>query len=85
VHYDSIHCRIECDWKRTKGKFELTTDIPANTSAMVYLPADRADQITKSGRPLAKVAGVTLLRWDAGCAMISVKSGEYRFVSQFNQ
>src|SRR5947207_2653862 len=33
AHYDSIHGRISCAWKRTDDQFELDVSIPANTTA----------------------------------------------------
>jgi alpha-L-rhamnosidase len=79
AHYDSIHGRIESNWKRTKEKFELAIVIPANTSATVYLPAANADQVQESGKPLAKAKGVKILRSEAGQVVLAVESGEYRF------
>ena len=80
--YNSIHGRIESKWKLDKEGFELETEIPANTTATVYLPATSADQITEDGQPLAKVKGVKFLRLEGGCAVLAVESGEYEFVSQ---
>ena len=82
AHYDSIHGRIASNWKRTEDKFELETEIPANTTATVYLPASSAEQITEGGKPLAKAAGVKLLRMEGGCAVLAVEPGVYRFASK---
>jgi alpha-L-rhamnosidase len=80
AHYDSIHGRITSNWKRTQEKFELEVEIPANTTATVYLPASSADKITESGRPLAKAKDVRLLRVEGNCTLLAVESGTYRFV-----
>jgi alpha-L-rhamnosidase len=85
AHYDSIHGRIVSNWKRTENKFELETEIPANNTATVYLPASSADSITEGGKPLAKVAGVKFLRVDGDCAVLAVASGEYHFVAKSNR
>jgi alpha-L-rhamnosidase len=79
AHYDSIHGRIVSNWKRTADQFELETEIPANTTATVYLPASNADQITESGHNLAKTKGVKFLRQEGGHAVLAVESGEYHF------
>lgn len=81
AHYDSIHGRIESNWRRTKDQFELETVIPANTTATVYLPASSADRITESRKPLVNSRGVKLLRMEADRAVLAVESGSYRFVS----
>ena len=85
AHYDSIHGRITSNWKLTKNKFELEVEIPANTTATVYLPASAADQITESGKPLAKAVGVKFLRSEGDHAVLAVESGEYHFVSNLNR
>jgi len=79
AHYDSIHGRIASEWRQAKGKFELNVEIPANTTATVYLPASSADQITVGGKPLAKAEGVKFLRLEGGRAVLAVASGQYRF------
>ena len=81
AHYDSIHGRITSNWRRTENQFELETEIPANTTATIYLPANSADKITEGGNALAKVTGVNFLRKEGDNAVFAAKSGRYRFVS----
>jgi len=82
AYYDSIRGRIASHWKRTADRFELEIEIPANTTATVYLPARSVEKITESGRPLGKAAGVTFLRQAEGCAVLAVASGKYHFVAR---
>ncbi|MGN6554811.1 MAG: family 78 glycoside hydrolase catalytic domain [Verrucomicrobiota bacterium] len=79
AHYDSIHGRIESEWRNSTKAFELETEIPANTSATIYLPATSPDNITESGKPLAKAKGVRFLRMEGDRAVLAVESGEYEF------
>jgi alpha-L-rhamnosidase len=81
AHYDSIHGRIASEWRRTEKQFELTVEIPANTTATVYLPASATDKITESGKPLAKAEGVTFLRQEGNWAVLAVESGKFHFVT----
>ncbi len=81
AHYDSIHGRIVSNWRRTENKFELKVEIPANTTATVYLPASSAGKITEGGKPLAKVKGVTMLHMEGENAVLAVESGRYNFTS----
>jgi len=64
--YDSIRGRIESEWHKESGRFRLTITIPANTSATVYLPANAADLIQESGKPLAEAQGVKLIQGVGG-------------------
>jgi alpha-L-rhamnosidase len=80
AHYDSIHGRITSNWQRAGNRLVLETEIPANTTATVYLPADRPEAIRGNGESLAKARGVTFLRTEGDCSVLSVVSGKYRFV-----
>jgi alpha-L-rhamnosidase len=82
AHYDSIHGRIASNWRRTENQFELETEVPANTTATVYLPADSADKITESGKPLARARGVKFVKMEGGRAVLEVGSGTYHFVGR---
>ena len=81
AHYDSIRGRIVSDWRCAKNSFHLDVEIPPNTTATVYLPANQADQITEGGKPLAKVSGVRFLRREGDRAVLAVESGRFHFVS----
>lgn len=80
-HYDSIHGRIASHWRQVENRFELEAEIPANTTATVYLPACEMESITESGKPLAKAKGVTFLRREGDQAVLAVASGKYQFRS----
>jgi alpha-L-rhamnosidase len=82
AHYDSIHGRIVSEWRRTKSRFDLTTTIPANTTATIYLPASDAGEITESGQPVKDVKDIKILGKDGGWMTLSVPAGTYRFRSQ---
>ncbi len=79
AHYDSIRGRIAVEWRNTPEQFALRTEIPANTTATVYLPATSPNQITESGKPLAQAAGVKQVREEAGRLVLAVESGRYKF------
>jgi alpha-L-rhamnosidase len=81
ARHDSIRGPIASEWHQDRGRFELKLEIPANTTATVYLPTSDAEQITESGKPLANVRGVALLRVEDGRAVLTVESGRYRFAT----
>jgi alpha-L-rhamnosidase len=71
--YQSAYGLISSDWKKQDKAFELSINIPANTTASVYLPVDAASKITMNDKP---VSGVYYN--DKG-VMIAVGSGVYHF------
>jgi hypothetical protein len=59
----------------------MDVEIPANTTATVFVPARDAASVTEGGRPADQAEGVRLLRVDGGAAVFAVGSGAYRFAS----
>jgi hypothetical protein len=80
--YASAHGGIVCDWKKAAGKFTLHVNIPANTTATVYLPAQNATRVTESGRPASEADGVHFLRQEKDRAVFHIGSGSYQFVAE---
>lgn len=77
--YISPYGLIISDWKKTNSSFELTTVIPANTTAIIYLPATQNSIITETGKPVNQVKDIKLLRFENGQALVQVGSGNYNF------
>lgn len=82
ARHDSIRGRITSEWKDSDGSFELKTQIPANTTALVYLPARNVASIREGGEPLTEVKGVRALRMEGDRAVLSIGSGEYHFITK---
>ena len=85
VGYKSIRGQIQSDWKLADGKLLLDVAIPANTTAMVYIPTAEngtpSSKVTESGRPLDKAEGVKFLRAEGGCVVVAIESGSYHFAA----
>jgi alpha-L-rhamnosidase len=79
--YDSINGNIISDWQLKGNTFTLNVTVPANTTAMVYIPADSAMDITESGKPAVKAEGVRFQQIKQGTAVFIIGSGQYQFVS----
>lgn len=79
--YQSIRGRIASAWKIEGGRFHLSVTIPPNTTAMVFVPAAKAESVRESGKPAAKAAGVKFLRHESGKAVFEVGAGQYAFTA----
>ena len=73
---------IRSEWKQTAETFVQTADIPAGSSAWVYLPAADPAQITESGLPLGEAPQVTLQEQTPAYTLVRIGSGHYRFEVQ---
>jgi alpha-L-rhamnosidase len=82
AHYDSLHGRITVHWERRKeGGLLYEVTIPADTTAVLKLPAGKGAIVTESGKTPDAAEGVTKIDpgVDDGRAYFQLLSGSYRF------
>jgi alpha-L-rhamnosidase len=79
--YDSIHGHIVSDWKIENGRLAYHVEVPANTTATVWVPATGETQVMEGGKSAAKAEGIKFLRMEAGCAVYEIGSGTYAFTA----
>ncbi len=82
ARYDSPRGRIVSAWRRSGERFELEVEIPANTTALIEMPAT-PKSIRESGRQLERVAGVRTLGIEDGRVRLELGSGRYHFATQW--
>lgn len=70
--YHSAHGTIVSEWTKQADKFELKVEIPANTTAMVFIPSGSNQSITMNGSAIKSKQG-------DGKVVIKVGSGKYIF------
>ncbi len=70
---------IENEWSKEGDKFIMKTKIPVNTTATIYLPANKNSVIKEGGAQTLKT-----LKFDNGKALIKVGSGSYSFTVDKN-
>jgi alpha-L-rhamnosidase len=79
--YISIYGRIVSNWKKEGDKIAMDIAIPANTTATVYIPANRFEDVSESGRPARQAEGVEFLRMEGAAAVFKIQSGQFHFQS----
>ncbi len=73
--------KLSAHWKITEGKFILEVEIPANTKAVIYIPAPTAESITESGKQLSELKEITINGKEGNYMVLQVGSGTYHFSS----
>ncbi len=73
---------IESWWRKYERKVSLDVTIPVNTTAVVFVPASDANNVTENGKKANEAEGVRFLRSDPGRAVFEVGSGRYSFQSE---
>ncbi len=88
AEYPSMYGLIRSEWRRDDGRLALEVLIPANTSALVFLPTrgERKISVTEQGTPVLtngqsdqRMPGVNFLRHERDSAVFEVGSGRYEF------
>jgi hypothetical protein len=82
TRYDTIRGPVVSEWRIENGRFQLDVEIPANSTALVQVPAANSDAVTEGAKPAAAAEGVRLSKYDAGRAEFEIASGRYRFETE---
>ena len=62
-----------------KTFFIINIEIPANTTAEIFLPAKSTDIVTESGIPIAEISNIKKVGYLDGCIVLKIGSGKYNF------
>ncbi|MDP9175603.1 MAG: glycoside hydrolase family 78 protein [Planctomycetota bacterium] len=82
--YASVRGQISSAWLRDADKFKLEIDIPVNTTAEIYVPSGKPDDIQESGSAAKIGNGINSIRTESGAGLFEVGSGHYAFTSNLN-
>jgi len=74
---------IKSAWKKSAKTLTFDVTIPANSTAVVYVPTSNIKSITESGKPIGRVKELTLLKEEKNYAVLLVGSGSYSFKSNY--
>jgi alpha-L-rhamnosidase len=78
--YNTNYGKVSSHWKIDGGNLLMHVEIPANTTATVYIPTANAAGITEKGVALSSAPGVTMANESAaGYVAVNVGSGTYDF------
>jgi len=70
---------VSSSWISVDGKLELNVEIPANTTASIYIPAKNEASVTESGKPLNAVKDLQVKGSVPGFVVVTSGSGKYWF------
>lgn len=79
--FESIRGKITSSWKKENGKFEWEITIPANTTAIIYLPASDENTIEVNQKKTKSTDNAKLIKMENEFAIIQINSGKYHFSS----
>jgi alpha-L-rhamnosidase len=73
--YESIYGLIKSDWKKSKNTLEWKITIPANSSAVVYLPTSNASSVTVNKQKLTQSSAS--YKTENNNIVLTLESGSY--------
>jgi alpha-L-rhamnosidase len=75
--------KLAVDWKISSGKFLMDVEVPANTTASVYLPSINTEKIFENGKPVAETKEILVAGMDGNYIELHVGSGIYHFSTDY--
>ncbi|SEN57057.1 alpha-L-rhamnosidase [Chitinophaga rupis] len=70
-------------WKISDGKILLNVEVPANTTATIYIPGSSAENIQEGGQALSSQKDIKVSGTEGGYVVVNVGSGKYAFTGAF--
>jgi alpha-L-rhamnosidase len=77
--YLTRYGKLAAGWKIENGKLMLDVDVPANTTATIYIPATSADEVMENGKALTASKDIQVAGTEKEYVVLKVGSGNYRF------
>lgn len=73
AEFQSPYGNISSHWKKYKSRFVITVQVPVNSKAILYLPANSKSTISLDGKI------IQVKQWVNSKAVINIGSGSYQF------
>ena len=71
---------VSSSWKMEDGKLLFDVEIPANTTAIISIPASNPESVHEGGKPLSSVKDLQISEIKNGFVEVKAGSGKYHFV-----
>ncbi|RLD12064.1 MAG: alpha-L-rhamnosidase [Chlamydiae bacterium] len=84
VEFNSIRGLISSKWKNVNGRFHWHINIPVNSSATVYFPAENFEEIFIDGKLITERSDIKIIEKTGKRCAFKLYSGEYSFERNVN-
>lgn len=81
----TVNGTITSNWEIKKKQLFMTVEIPANTTAHIYIPSNQGNKIKVNGSKLHKVNEIQSIKTDDQFTIIEVGSGRYEIQAPFSR
>ncbi len=80
--YNSDYGIIKSQWQKEGNKFNWKIEVPANTSAIIYVPAKSESNVSEGGYPIHNSEDIQFIGIKSNRAVYKIGSGIYEFSSR---
>ncbi|MDR1010232.1 MAG: glycoside hydrolase family 78 protein [Opitutaceae bacterium] len=77
----TVRGRAAVAWEKTGGNLRLRVEVPANSEALVWMPANAREEVREGGTSADNAPSVTFVRQENGYIVFAVESGVYEFIA----
>src|SRR5688572_3751941 len=70
------------NWKKSASAFKLDIEVPVGSTATIYMPASKAEDVTESGKKIKNDDVIRFEKVENGYAIFNAGSGKYSFDSK---
>jgi len=82
--YQSSYGEIRSEWEKSGTSVKMNVTIPANTTALIYIPFSSGSVIKESGKDISGEQNIQLIGEENGRKILKVGSGEFSFESSIS-
>ncbi len=82
--YETQYGKLSSSWKIVDGELFLNVEIPANTTATVYVPVYGENEVMENNQTLSASKTIQLVKKENGYAVLKLGSGKYAFSTAYN-
>jgi alpha-L-rhamnosidase len=79
--YKTDYGMVSSHWKVNGNEVKFDVEIPANTTATIYIPAKDANSVKENNKALTSLNGIKLSGQEEGYVIVELGSGKYSFTS----
>jgi alpha-L-rhamnosidase len=76
---DTYYGKLSSSWKVDGNKLSFDVEIPANTTATVFIPASDASSVFEGGKALTTIKEIQVVGKEEGYVIVNLGSGKYQF------
>lgn len=82
ANYQSPYGEIRSDWEKSDAGIKMSVSIPANTTAVVYVPTKYISEIKESGKAVSGLKTIQVVGEKEERVILKVGSGNYQFTTE---